>query len=833
MAAKQKKTPLRRISPVSLNAREGFGRTLTVPPKWTAEQWQNLQAKFVTVNPPKPGTPSRNIPGPSSKPALGGEQYPALNAQGSTRPLWGSGAEPLLSNPVVKNTATNAILATMPVAQGTDGDGHTLTSTVGEPSVSGVPGALLYTGNWHAALSDTDGLSWQYLDPQNMFPEDAGTASSDNGMCCDQIAFSERSTSSKALTVWLGQSNNVSASDGNRLRLLVYQGPGELMEQRGYCSVDITPQGAGYDASTMYDFNQISRTKKWLYVTTNVYDLSPDDASDTDTDPQKTGREARIYRINWDDLKAGDCSPQVQSGVPTGGFTVSPAQGSDDKSTMYMATQTSLTNSSGDDLGNGLIIYKIKDSENSFGRFYVDLKNWPDATRGNLKCSLPDGTDACLRSDDRITTGFRVDSRAGWFWNVPQGSGFDYPHIRGAVINTDTEELSFEPDIWSNDNAWIYPAVQVNSSGQVGMTAYKAGGGDYTRARSFLIKSPKSSPSWSGMQSQGIVSSSYGVKRNVWGDYSTITAYPGCSKTFASAVWSMADGNNDGNSQHRFAWFGETGCANLKTELVVYLPYAVKAGEEVAVGSTIRNSGSASAGSSKSYLYLSSDINKDSGDKYLGTISHSSLSSGSSQAKSNTFTIPSSTRAGSYYLISCADGGGSVSETSEDDNCSASETMLSVARDPIRLPAASYQANLKEMAESSGRNHPLVEQSIISRDIASLIKLQPVIETYVSLKPVFSSKALLLLKQIPRPPKPIPTQGEPGQGQEPNFKVLKDGTYELPLDKANLDLSKLKVGRYFVFSCLRSASSKTKPSDCVGIGQVNRVGFLKAKKPGQ
>ena len=829
VGAKQKTASLKTVPSSKLNGQTGFGRVLKVPPTRTAKQYSNLRKRFATVNPSTPRIKTKPAAGPFGKPTQSADNYPVLNNQGATRPLWGSGAAAGVSNTLAR-AATSSVLVSTPVADGFDSLGNPFTSQVGEPSIAGVPGALLYTGNWHAGLSSNDGLSWSYLDPENMFPESAGTGSSDNGLCCDQVVLSERSTSSSALTIWLGQSSNVSGADGNRLRLLVFEGPSELLEQRSYCSIDLTPQGVGYDSSTMYDFNQMARTEEWLYVTTNVYDLA--------ADLTKTSREARIYRVKWDDLKDGDCSPQVQSVVPADGYSMSPTQGADEKSTMYFATPGNLTN--GDtDLGDGLLVYKAKDSENSLSDFVVNTKNWPTADRGDLSCSLPDGSDACARSDDRITTGWRVDSRAGWLWNVPQGSGYDYPHIQGAVINTDTEELAFEQTIYNNDYAWIYPSVQVNSSEQVGLTAYKAGGGYYTRARSFLIKSPKSSSSWSGLQSQGIVSSTHGVSEDKWGDYATLSAYPGCSKTFAAAVWSMQGGDDDGDSQHRFAWFGETGCPNLTVEKTVFLPPTVERGEDLAVGVTTRNSGSASASSSRGYVYLSSDTTKSSGDDYLGYVSQPSLAAGVNQAKSDTFTVPSGTGAGSYYLIACADGSSSVTETSENDNCRASEALVSVTRPKATLTAGIFKVNITQMAASSGANRPQIKAAVITRDLPALTKLKPVFETYLSLKPVFSTRAMMILRRYPRPPIPPPVphsaqadQNDPNQ-DGPSDGKLPDGSTLIPIDDATLNLSKFKPGRYFVFACLRKASQKIQASNCVGVGSVNRTGFVASPQRSQ
>src|SRR3974390_3527224 len=42
-------------------------------------------------------------------------------------------------------------------------------STVGEPSVAVHGRDILYTGNWYAALSHNDGLTFQYIDPHRLF----------------------------------------------------------------------------------------------------------------------------------------------------------------------------------------------------------------------------------------------------------------------------------------------------------------------------------------------------------------------------------------------------------------------------------------------------------------------------------------------------------------------------------------------------------------------------------------------------------------------------------------------------------------------------------------
>ena len=816
-AANSKTSQLRAVPASKLNPRLGFGRVLNVKPARTAKEFADLKAKFVTVNPSS--KPINSNPVNHSTPATQDASWEiALDSNGASRPLWGStamvdlGALPSAgASTTIRTASASSVLTSMPVATGQDSAGNDYASIIGEPSVAGVPGALMYTGNWHAAVSGNDGLSWKYLDPQNIFPAADGTARSDNGTCCDQVVLSERGSSSDALTVWLGQSSNVSSADGNRLRLLSFQGRDELISQSGYCSTDLSPSAMGFSSATMFDFNQMARTKKWLYVTSNIYNLSADDSSDTDSDPQKTPAGSIIIQVSWGDLESGDCSPQVSYVVPSLGQTMSPTQGADSASDMYFATHISSSAS-----GNMLRIYRLSDSSTSLLHYDKNIDDFTSSSRGDLSCELPDRSDACSRSDSRISTGWYASGKAGWLWNVAEGADFDYPHIQGYVFNTATKNAAFQHTIWNSSFAWIYPAVSVNDRGEVGMTAYKAGGGDYVRARSFMISNPGSLDSWEGLQSQGVVSSTHGVGSRGWGDYSTLSAYPGCPRTMAAAVWSMQGGNKDANSEHRFAWFGEQGCANLGIEKVAFWPGSAKALGDVAIGVTLRNSGTANAGASKTKLYLSKDPQHSATDKYVGAMNQSALSAGAGRADGDAFIVPARTAAGSYWLIACADSSSLISETTNTDNCTASEDLFVVSRTGIWSIGLSKVA-VEELA--SHASYPVVSSVILTDSLSNMKGYRPVVSHYASPKRFWDKDAVLLLQNIPSAP-------HPAQVNQPVKRVSR-----VALPDRSLNLSKLKPGAYHIFSCLRPAKRKTVAADCVEAGQLNRPGLRQIAKP--
>jgi subtilase family serine protease len=92
-----------------------------------------------------------------------------------------------------------------------------------------------------------------------------------------------------------------------------------------------------------------------------------------------------------------------------------------------------------------------------------------------------------------------------------------------------------------------------------------------------------------------------------------------------------------------------------------------------AVTDSVENQGSASAAASRVRYSLLRDAAPGAGDTMLGGIrAIAKLAAGAISSGTVTVTVPSSTAAGSYYLLACADGMGAVSELVETNNCQGS-----------------------------------------------------------------------------------------------------------------------------------------------------------------
>jgi subtilase family serine protease len=100
-------------------------------------------------------------------------------------------------------------------------------------------------------------------------------------------------------------------------------------------------------------------------------------------------------------------------------------------------------------------------------------------------------------------------------------------------------------------------------------------------------------------------------------------------------------------------------------------PSSAVKGTSIAINHTTKNQGGDSAQASVTNFYLSTNSTLDASDVFLGSQGVSSLAPSVSVAFQTTLVIPTSTTAGSYYLIAKADGDGTVAESLENNNTAA------------------------------------------------------------------------------------------------------------------------------------------------------------------
>jgi hypothetical protein len=117
---------------------------------------------------------------------------------------------------------------------------------------------------------------------------------------------------------------------------------------------------------------------------------------------------------------------------------------------------------------------------------------------------------------------------------------------------------------------------------------------------------------------------------------------------------------------------------NLVTTSVSAPPGVVQRGFGLAVTDAVRNAGGAGATASVVSHFLSRDTRRGSDLALTGTRRVPALRAGATSTGTSWVAVPPSTAVGRYHVLSCADGAGTVHESSEADNCKASTATVSI-----------------------------------------------------------------------------------------------------------------------------------------------------------
>jgi hypothetical protein len=666
--------------------RFGYGRRYTRPRGLTPRQIERIKSRHEKEEegqPSPPGPPGPH-PGPRNDPSdtePGAQPYPFRAGRRSDEPSlpmpdWPSNRA--ADRGVVRLHKAGPRVSTaqagddfvmprnQPVVQGAG-----FTSTVGEPSWANDGPVILYTGNWHAHISEDDGINWDYLPPIDPF---ADREEVDGGFAGDQVAYAVDHEGER-LIFWVIFYYN----DGtdNTIRLQVYHGGDELADQVGHCTYDFKPTDFYSQGATAWiDQPRIASTDEYLYMAGGVFDLPGDEFV-----------ESKIWRIALDDLAQTDCDDPIEyshyinttNGVSDGNAQF--VQGADDVMYWAYSDYTSPNHT--------LEVWRLADSAGPgampTGTSYP-LTSYP--TAGPHDCTTPGPTVSNPCGDATATTrpemGWLSTEDFGWFWNVPQGDGFGFPHIRVARFDlAGNRPLIDEPDIYSSSYAWHYGSVGVNERGDKGLVGYAMGGGRNPIARARMIDA--TDPAWSGTDWHDIITSDDGVDGERWGDYGAVRPYGGCPNMFGGSVYSMQGGPDDEDSEARFVLFGREAdsCfdAAFQGRRIDFEFPPVDAGAPINIRGVVRNIGIGRLPlGTRIAIYASRDVIRSSDDirlpSDLGELPE--LASGDGAGIVTRVRLPRRAR-GSFNLIACVEppAGRQISRTND---CGVTRTAVVAAR---------------------------------------------------------------------------------------------------------------------------------------------------------
>jgi hypothetical protein len=390
-----------------------------------------------------------------------------------------------------------------------DASTGTQTGTVGEPSIASSGSRLMITGNWYASWSPDAGASWQFVDPFTAFPTDRGP------FCCDQLVHY---IPSARLWIWLLQYDTV---DGSNILRLAVSTTGKPTSWHWW---DIAPADLNSAWRDLwFDYPDLAYSNGHLWISCNVYDASD------------LWRRAVVIRYPLDGLATAAAVNRRHWTTTTAGSLRFVAGAGD---TMWFG--------SSDVASRAIRLFAWPDAHDDVTAWTVKVSPWTDTaytSRG------PGGAPWLSRLDDRITGAWRANGHLGFLWSSGRAPGRPHPFIRAATIDEATLKVVAEPDLWSMNGAWAYPATAPNRKGKVGLTAFF--GGPTHPAHVVGVLNPASN-SWTTTTT---VTSTDGPLQGKWGDYLTCRAHPSRSTSWVAAGYSLQGGRNRRNVEPRVVVF--------------------------------------------------------------------------------------------------------------------------------------------------------------------------------------------------------------------------------------------------------------------------------------
>lgn len=385
----------------------------------------------------------------------------------------------------------------------------TQTGTVGEPSVGVSSSTLFVTGNWYATRSADRGSTWSLLDPFTEFPADRGM------FCCDQLVTY---LPTQRLWVWLLQYSKSGRSNIFRLAVSRTAAP------RTWRWWDVTP--ADLDPAwtdVWFDFPDLAVSTKNLWLTFNHYDGS-----------DRWVRAGVIRYARADLARTGPLTRRHWSTTAVGSLRLVSGAGS----SMWFAGN--------DQARRSLRLFQWPDDADDVTAWTIPVTAWNDS---DYRSTGPDGKPWLSRCDDRITGAWRAGGRLGFLWSAGRGPGRPQPYIRAVTLDEQSLTVVAEPDLWSQNGAWAYPAAAPNKRGGVGLTAFFGGPTQPAHAVGVLDQQANT---WATKTTS---TSTHAPQEGKWGDYVVCRAHPTRTTSWVASGYTLQGGQDRRNIEPRVVIF--------------------------------------------------------------------------------------------------------------------------------------------------------------------------------------------------------------------------------------------------------------------------------------
>jgi len=303
--------------------------------------------------------------------------------------------------------------------------------SLGEVSVAEGRDVVMMTGNTWMAFSVDSGITFTYLNPTTIFPQD------DGGLCCDQVVLH---LPSRDLFVWLLQYRGTTGRDGtndNRLRLAVASSQ-EIRNSNATAWTYWDFPSNQFSAAGGLDYNDVTATRSNVYWISSI----------------AGGRV--VARLPLEQLAARTTVTYRYTGGTNAAFS--------------HITQNAVNEVywGGHVDRSSIRVYNWPEGDNSYYWRTININSWPNDSESSI---TPDGVD-WMQWESGITTyiyGNALQRNDVWFaWQAGRGDGFPHPHVQMIRLDGGNFSLLEQVQIWNPDHAFQDAFLSTNQGGEFG-----------------------------------------------------------------------------------------------------------------------------------------------------------------------------------------------------------------------------------------------------------------------------------------------------------------------------------------------------------------------------